>query len=168
MTPELSKTEKTDLDNRTANEKKSFNGSPETDYNSKTVAITAERHDKILLTNIVTHLKSDRDIPSEFSVIQRQERYYGPELLLHSMIRGEDQNFLLTAPGPTKQLKLWAPQNSNGKRRSGWTAVAEVQAVLAAEQPPYEVCDHCGEEIRTIEHERMAVLGRCQRSGGQD
>lgn len=163
MTPELTKTESDEQDNRVEIQKRSFNGDPETDSDSKTVVIAGERHDRIEITNVVDRFEPEAAIPAEFSVIRREERFYGPELLLHSETDKTDQNFLLTAPGPTDQLRLWAPQQIDGNRRSGWTAVADIQAALSAEQPPYEVCEQCGEEIRTIEHERMSVLGRCQR-----
>lgn len=140
-----------------------FEGQPATDSDSKSVLIVAERNDLIEITNIVFQIEPEAVVPLELSVIDRRERYYGPELLLHSEIDGVDRNFLLTAPGPTSQLRLWIAKRRDGTYRNGWIAAAEVQAALAAEQPPYEICEQCGDEIRTIEHERMSVLGRCQR-----
>jgi hypothetical protein len=163
MTPELTKTESDEQDSRVETQKRSFNGDPKTDSDSKTVAIAGERHDTIEITNVVERFEPEAPIPAELSVIRREQRFYGPELLLHSEINETNQNFLLTAPGPTDQLRLWAAQRIDENRRSGWTAVADIQAALSVEQPPYEVCEQCGEEIRTIEHERMSVLGRCQR-----
>lgn len=168
MTPKLTNTGNDEQTTDTDFQTRSYDGEPKTDSDSKTVLIAGERHDTIEITEIVSQIDPDVTIPSELSVIRREQRYYGPELLLHSETGGTDQNFLLTAPGPTSQLRLWAAQRSDATRRSGWTAVAEVQAVLAAEQPPYEVCDQCGEEIRTIEHERMSVLSQCQRQGTAD
>lgn len=48
--------------------------------------------------------------------------------------------------------------------RKGWYKAAEVTAALAPDQPPYERCDQCSELIRTIQHERMTVLGMCKRT----
>ncbi len=168
MTPKLTDKDKDESTNGTDFQERSFDGEPKTDSDSKTVLIAGERNDRVEITNIVSQIDSETTIPSELSILRRSQRYYGPELLLHSKIDGADRNFLLTAPGPTDQLQLWAAQQTDGSRRQGWTAIAEVHAVLAAEQPPYEVCDQCGEEIRTIEHERMSVLGRCQRGGVAD
>lgn len=160
MTPELSETEG---DESLDLQSQIYDGDPETDTESKTVVIASERHDIIEITNVVTRYEPEEVIPSEFSVVRREQRYYGPELLLYSEIEGTDQNFLLTAPGPTEQLRLWAAQKTDADQRSGWVVVADVQVALSAEQAPYESCEQCGEKIRTIEHERMSALGRCQR-----
>lgn len=163
MTAELTDKDNVEGEDSTDTQTYTFSGDPETNSDSKTVLIAGERDDNVGITNIVSRYDTDAIVPSELSIIRREERYYGPELLLHASIDGVDQNYLLIAPGPTEQLQLWAAQRTDKNSRDGWIAVAEVQAALSAEQPPYEICDQCGEEIRTIQHERMAVLGRCQR-----
>lgn len=137
---------------------------PVTDYDSKTVMMAAERHDKIEITDTVDQFADRISIPDEVCVIQRTDTYYGPELLVHATIDGIDHNFLLNAPGPDSHLCLWAGETTEDNKRKGWFAAAEVKATLAAEQPPYERCQQCGELIRTIEHEREAVMGSCTRA----
>lgn len=156
-------TENQTLQSKDRSEKKTFSGEPLTDYDSKTVMIAAERNDDIQIEEVVTRLDDTVQIPETVSVIKREETYYGPELMVHCSFNGNDRNYLLNAPGPSSQLRLWSGQRSGDGRRSGWTEVAEVKAVLTAEQPPYEVCSQCGEQIRTIEHEREAAIGQCSR-----
>lgn len=163
MTPKLSQRDKDPDATPVDYERRSFDGEPLTDYDSKTVVLTAERHDSVEITRVDTQYESDVEIPSTISVLQRQQRYYGPELLLHAEVDDQDQNYLLTAPGPTEQLRLWCADQSEEGRREGWTVVADVEAALSVEKAPYETCNQCGEEIRTIEHERMSVVSQCQR-----
>lgn len=136
---------------------------PVTDYDSKTVMMVAERHDNIEISGIVTRFDQRASIPREVTVIQRTDTYYGPELLVHAVIDGDEHNFRLNAPGPDSHLCLWAGEMTEENRLREWFAAAEVKASMSAEQPPYENCEQCGEEIRTIEHERESLLGRCSR-----
>lgn len=138
---------------------------PVTDYDSKTVMMAAERHDNIEITEVIDLIEEPSHLPENVSVVKRTDTFYGPELLVHSSKDGTDYNYLLTAPGPGTHLCLWAGNISeeSGKRKA-WYPAAEVKATLAAEQPPYEKCTHCGELIRTIHHEREAVLGQCSRA----
>lgn len=137
---------------------------PTTDYESKKVMIAAERRDHIIITDTIQQLADDVEIPAEVSVVQRTDPYYGPKLLAHATVDGEDVNYLLTAPGPDSQLLLWAGEMNDKGMRKGWYKAAEVTATLAPEQPPYPLCDQCNEPIRTIGHERMSVLGMCKRA----
>jgi len=136
---------------------------PITDSDSKTVMIAAERGDTIKITNIISRVE-DNNVPEELQVIQRSDTYYGPKLFTYSTIRTEERNFLLTAPGPDTQLQLWTEEVASSGKREGWIKAAEVMAVLPAEQPPYERCQGCGELVRSIEHERAALTGDCQRA----
>lgn len=138
---------------------------PETDYDSQTVMLAAERHDEIMITDVVTSFTDEAVIPNRISVITQSQTYYGPSLLVHAELDGEDHNYLLTAPGPSSQLHLWAGDGPIEGKRRRWVAVAEVKAALATEQPPYRKCPQCGELIRTIEHERESVLSNCSRAG---
>lgn len=135
-----------------------------TDYDSKTVMLAAERKDRIHITEAVRRFEDDVAVPGNLSVIKRSEAYYGPELLVHAEVDGQESNFLLNAPGPDCHLFLWAGETTDSNKRKGWFPAAEVKAVLSTEQPPYEKCDQCGELIRTIQHEREAVIGQCSRA----
>lgn len=137
---------------------------PVTDYDSKTVMLQAGRKDKINIVETVGRFDEDVTIPETVSVVKRTHTYYGPELLVHAELDGTDHNYLLTAPGPDAHLVLWAAETNDRNFREGWYVAAEVQAVLAAEQPPYERCPECGEPMRTIEHEREAAVGACTRA----
>ncbi len=137
---------------------------PVTDYDSKTVMMAAERNDNVQIVDVVREFQHGVEIPSRVSVIKRTDTYYGPELLVHSTIGGKDQNYLINAPGPSSHLHFWTAKTSDDStRRSGWTLAAEIKAAFTAEQPPYEKCSLCGEQIRTIEHERKSLLGTCSR-----
>lgn len=135
----------------------------ETDYDSKTVMIAAERNDHILITDVVQKIDANIEIPADVIVIQRKEKYYGPELLVHAKINQKDYNYLITAPGPNSSLCLWAANTTEDNKRIGWFIAAEIEATLAAEQPPYKKCGQCGELIKTIHHDREAVIGNCSR-----
>jgi hypothetical protein len=136
---------------------------PITDSDSKTVMVAAERGDEIHISEVISKVEG-MEIPDEFSVIQRTDTYYGPKLFVHSRVEGEERNFLLTAPGPDSQLRLWTEEMSSTDKRKGWSKAAEVTAVLPAEQPPYGRCEECGELIRSVEHERAALTGNCNRA----
>ena len=135
---------------------------PVTDSDSKTVMLAAERGDTIRIREAKTSVEH-LELPDELEVIQRTEPYYGPKLFTHASVDGEDRNYLLTAPGPNSQLCLWKEEMSSDGKRIGWVEAAEITVSLAAEQPPYERCDECGEIIRSIEHERAALSGQCSR-----
>lgn len=137
---------------------------PITDYKSKTVMMAAERNDIICIVDAVNLFHERVQLPDEVSVLKRTDTYYGPELMVHSAIDGKDENFLINAPGPGSYLHLWEMKtNKQEDCRTGWRLAAEIKAALAAEQPPYQTCESCGEIIRTIEHERKSVLGTCSR-----
>lgn len=138
---------------------------PLTSYASQTVMLAAERNDLVKIQRVVNNIESEFASPSEVSVIKRTETYYGPELLVHSEVDGEDYNYLITAPGPGRHLCLWAGEvDPETGKRSGWYPVAEVEAELSVEQAPYQTCNQCGELIRTIYHERESVLDQCSRA----
>lgn len=138
---------------------------PVTSYDSQTVMLAAERDDIISITETVKHLDTYYETPEEVTVLKRTETYYGPELLVHAIVEGHDRNYLLTAPGPSSHLCLWAGEiNEVTSKRTNWYPAAEVSAVLDTEQPPFESCDQCGELIRTIYHERESILGQCSRA----
>lgn len=130
---------------------------PVTDYHSKMVMLRSERHDEIAITEVVTRLRSDTDIPSEATIVQRQCPYFGPKLLLHA----EKENYLLTAPGPDTHLLLWSPKYNEHSERSGWNKLAEIKAQFVDDQPQYDLCPECGQPMQTLEHERKSAVGRC-------
>lgn len=130
---------------------------PVTDYHSKMVMLRSERHDEIAISEIVTQIRRDVDVPLEATIVQRQCPYFGPKLLLHA---GEE-NYLLTAPGPDTHLLLWSPEHDEYGERCGWTKLAEVKAQFVDDQPQYDLCPECGKPMQTLEHERKSAVGRC-------
>lgn len=127
-----------------------------TEHRSKTVMLRAERHDEIevsLVVNGQTH------VPKEYTVVRRDDTYYGPSLTLHAEVDDEDRNYMLTCPGPNTQLILWqALSGKEGEWRSGWIPIAEVTAQIDGTEQ-YRICDECGEPLRGIWHERLAAFG---------
>lgn len=138
-------------------ERDSESGPPVTEYDSKMVMLRAERHDKIQIVDVVTRLQQREDIPSEATVVKRTTPYFGPKLTLSA----NEQNYLLTAPGPDTQLLLWTGNYLDNGDRYGWEKLAEVTAQFADDQPQYDLCPECGQPMQTIEHQRKASVGRC-------
>lgn len=134
---------------------------PITDSQSKTVMLRAERGDNIRISETVRRFSEEQQIPRDVSVLSRSGTYYGPQLLLHAEIDGEDLNYQLTAPGPDTDLYLWAAETDSEGFRTHWFKLAEVKAVFRDDQPDYDVCSECGEPIKTLEHERYAAFGEC-------
>lgn len=75
---------------------------PITEHNSKTVMLAAERKDHIQITDTIQRFDDSVAIPDEVTVVQRTDPYFGPKLLVHATVDGEDANYLLTAPGRTR------------------------------------------------------------------
>jgi hypothetical protein len=136
---------------------------PTTSHDSKTVVLAAERGDKIEIGSPVEVFQENEIVPKSAAVVKQSSTYYGPKLLVHQVIKGEDRNFLLNAPGPASELMLWAGETRNGDGVSSWYRLAEVPARLAEDQPSFEICPQCKNPARSIEHERMATLGMCDR-----
>lgn len=132
-------------------------GDPVTAYDSKMVALRAERHDEILVNEVEHEFRPSSQFPDRFTVAQRTETYFGPKLLLDS----ETDNFLLTAPGPDSQLLLWKGEQSVDGFRRGWLKLAEVRVEFGESLPQYDLCPYCGEPLKTLEHERLAGFGEC-------
>ncbi|MFD1634645.1 hypothetical protein ACOZ4L_02805 [Haloplanus ruber] len=132
-------------------------GDPVTDYDSKMVALRAERHDEVRVVNIESEHRPGPDVPDSFTVAQRTETYYGPKLVLDSGTK----NYLLTVPGPDCQLLLWEGKPSTNGFKKGWSKLAEVSVKFGEELPQYDLCPYCGEPLKTLEHERMAGFGEC-------
>ena len=130
---------------------------PITDYGSKTVMLRAERKDSLRITEIVDRDPGVNFVPSEFSVAQRTNAYFGPKLVLDHA----GDLFQLTAPGPDSYLLLWKLEPRTEKRNQRWRKIAEVKADFAEDTPEYEICAECGEPIQTAEHDRLSLIGRC-------
>lgn len=148
------------------------NGRPVTDYQSKTVMLQAQRRDTISITELVERYTEDAQIPDMATVNKRQATYFGPELQLHAEHDGEDFSYLLTAPGPDAHLLLFAADtetDDDGRKwRSGWYPAAEVKAYLHEPDHPLLICEECGQEVETIQHERESVFGICQRGDADE
>lgn len=132
-------------------------GPPVTESGSKTVMLRAERQDRIHILDVVTRIRKEEPVPSEATVVQRTTPYFGPKLVLSA----NDQNYLLTAPGPDTQLLLWSGNHLEDGEQYGWNKLAEVTAQFADDQPQYDLCPECGQPMQTIEHQRKAAVGRC-------
>lgn len=128
-------------------------------YLSKLVILRGERHDDIVITNVIREWHKDADIPERATIVQRSNPYYGPKIVLWA----DERNYLLTTPGPETQLLLWASNITEGNQRTGWEKLAEVTARLADNLPPYEFCPQCSEPLKTLKHEKQAELGCCPR-----
>lgn len=131
--------------------------SDSTGHLSKLVMIRGERHDEVLITDVLKRFREGPEIPTQATIVQRTVPYYGPKLMLHDTGR----NYLLTAPGPNSQLHLWSSSLTEQGRRNGWDRLAEVTARLAEDLPSYETCPQCGEPLKTLKHEKQAELGCC-------
>lgn len=132
-------------------------GPPDTDYHSKLVMLRAERKDMVKICDVITRLQDDISIPSEATVVKRTTPYFGPKLVLTA----DNQNYLLTAPGPDTQLLLWSGNVLENGNRYGWQKLAEVTAQFIDDRPQYDLCPECGEPMQTVEHQRKAAVGRC-------
>lgn len=85
-----------------------------------------------------------------YTVIRRDETYYGPKLRLEPR-HGEEQR-LLHAPGPDEELQL---SSSIG------APLSRVYAALESVKQ-YDICPRCGEPVKTAWHCRMMLLGTCE------
>lgn len=112
----------------------------------------AEHGDFIEITHVDENMEGE-DIPSIFKVIQRDVTYFGPKLRVGS---GSEKNqYILTAPGPESQAKLWQTC------KKGWKEMGEVSLDFKGEPPKYDVCLHCNEPISNTEHRRLSLIGAC-------
>ena len=145
------------LDTTPATDKGEPHEEPVTTYDSKTVMLRAERHDRIRIDNVITIISPGQPIPDELTVVKRTTAYFGPKLVLESA----ESNYLLTAPGPGSQLILWQTNEGPDGLRSAWEKLAEVTAKFEHDQPQYDLCPICGEPLKTLEHEREAAFGSC-------
>lgn len=132
---------------------------PVADSRSKQVMLRAERHDTVEIVGWESPGPGE-NWPHEFTVAKRNETYYGPCLVLHAEVDGEDQNYRLTCPGPNTHLLLWASLTDNEGFRHSWHPIAEVRATIA-DVEQYNICDHCGEPLRNQWHERLSAIGAC-------
>lgn len=137
--------------------------SPITDLESKRVMLRGERGDYLLISNIEEMFQEEADLPGEMEIIRREATFYGPELEVRTE---EKERFLLTAPGPGSYLHLWTAQTDSKGRITSWEVSAEVRAKFSSEMPKYSICNRCGEPIKSLKHERMAILGKCGNVSG--
>lgn len=130
-----------------------------TDYDSKMVMLRAERDDEVMISSVTELISQKQEIPELLRVAQRVNTYFGPKLKLTS----NSGCYLLTAPGPDKQLLLWFADTDPDGFRKQWKRLAEVQVRFSDEQPSYDLCPYCGKPLKTLEHEREAAIGQCSR-----
>ncbi len=120
---------------------------PETDPETKRAVLLAENEDTIRV-----------DTLGECMVVQRHDTYYGPKLRIEPEDEDEDDQYLLTAPGPQSELLLWEQDRDALK----WQVQAEVTAELV-DWEQYDICEQCGNPLKTIRHRRRRAIGACTR-----
>lgn len=125
---------------------------------SRTVMLRAERGDQLEITQVVEALTNGRKVPASVTVQERIQRYYGPTLVATEL--SSEQYFRITAPGPDSNLLLWRSVQSNTGDAS-WCRAAEITARFMNERPTYDICQECGEPIKTYEHARQALFDLC-------
>jgi len=124
---------------------------PATEYSCKEVMLRAERHDTIVVEGY-----------GELTVAARTETFYGPKL--EATGPDGESAYMLTAPGPAHDLWLWRAIETEEGFHEGWELVDEVIAEVG-DVSQYDICPHCGEPLKTAEHERQAAVGMCLESG---
>jgi hypothetical protein len=134
---------------------------PVTDRKSKQVMLRAERGDKIRVQELIAQSKGELEIPEKFEVQQRVSTYYGRELLIEPTASEEHCKFMLTAPGPDTFLYLWSSETDSEGFREGWSTIAELKADFTEGIPQYSICQNCGNPIKSLEHEKLALVDNC-------
>ena len=124
----------------------------QTTIETRRVFLRAERGDQLRVIDVIEEI-DDEEIPTELTLVRRQMTYYGPKL----RVEGEDEQYLLTSPGPDSQALLWHLEEFD------WTRTAEVRVEFSGELPQYDICPACGEPISTMAHERRSLLGTCDK-----
>jgi len=132
--------------------------SSETEHDSKKVMLHGERHDTITVKAVIAQTAGTEEVPETLQITRRQDTYHGPELELEA----DGAHWLLTAPGPDMQLLLWKGIETDGGYIEGWGKVAEIKASITGYEQ-YELCPCCNQPLRTLEHEREAATGTCNR-----
>lgn len=134
---------------------------PITDQQSKSVMLRAERGDPLLANEIIQKFHKEATIPKELTVCQRVSTYYGTELLLEPGNKNAKQKFLVTAPGPDAFLYFWTANTDSDGFQTNWAVAAEVKMRFKENLPQYTICNQCGEEIESLEHEKLAAMDNC-------
>jgi len=122
-------------------------------YDSITTMLRAEHDDTLHIDGF-----------GEWTVIERKQTYFGPRLLLVASDMDYNLNTRLTAPGPNSELKLWWPDRDEPGWRLGWVEGPEVSAELV-DTKQYDICQQCGEPLKTAEHIRQSAFGVCAMEG---
>jgi len=122
---------------------------PITESHSKRVMLRAERHDTIAIEGW-----------GRWTIVRRTDTYYGPCLLIAPADAECNFNLRLTAPGPGAKLQLWFPARDRPGYHKGWHRGPEVEATII-DTEPYEICEGCGEPVKTVEHERVRLFTQC-------
>ncbi|WP_135855206.1 hypothetical protein [Halorussus salinus] len=130
----------------------SVDGNPKTNPETKRVLVRAERNDELKITTVVSNFE-DINVPDFVKVVQRLMTYYGPKL----RVEADDEQYLVTAPGPDTQALLWRQEDS------AWHKAAEIRLDFTGSLPEYDICPDCGETLSTIAHERRAAIGACEK-----
>jgi hypothetical protein len=134
---------------------------PITNRQSRMVMLRADRGDSIQIDDTIEYFITNASVPAELEVIQRTSTYHWTELLLKNTPDDQHSMYLLTAPGPDAFLYLWSSETDKDGYRIGWSKIAEVKASFCDGLPKYTICNTCGEPIKSLEHERLAVIDKC-------
>lgn len=141
-----------------ANEEVRIGTEPNTEFDCKSVMLRAERGDTVVVDDVREEFCSRTRIPSELRVVRRSNTFYGPKL----EAKGTDSNWMITSPGPDAQILLWKAV-SDDDFIQGWEQVAEVVLSFSEGNGGYDMCPVCNEPLRTLEHERLAAVGKCSK-----
>ena len=138
---------------------------PITNRNSQMVMLRGERGDKLQVDEFVEYLFDGvrDDVPGKFTILRRMSTFYGTELLLEPFDTQKDSKYLLTAPGPDKNLVLWKSETDFDGYRIGWSKLSELKASFTENIPNYPICNTCGEPIKSLDHERLAAMEQCEK-----
>lgn len=131
--------------------------SPITENSSKSLMIKATRGDEISISEVVEHFEPQYEIPQKVEVVHRTETYYGPKLETES----NGSHYLITAPGPNVQLIFWKAITDGEGYLKRWEQIGEVKADFTDNIPQYDICQNCGEPLKSVEHERLAAFNSC-------
>lgn len=127
---------------------------------SKTALLEGCAKDTIRITEVVSGMRA---IPERFKIVRRTNTYFGPQLWLQAPDDYDGPNaqaFRLTCPGPDSHPVLWKGVTSDNGGIHSWSKVAKVQVEIF-NVAGYDMCESCGEPIKSPMHRSAAMMGAC-------
>lgn len=127
-------------------------------HDSKSTLLEAMPDDLIQVTKVHEGM---RNIPEKYRVIRRTNTYYGPTLRLkpHDW-DGTEHVYELTCPDHRSRLVLWRAVTDEEGFVQSWSKVAKVSTEIF-NVAQYDICEGCGEPIKTPMHRSLALMGQC-------